>query len=101
MLGMCGVLLTGCTGPVSYTDRPPASTGAVTKDWRKIEVVNLNQIRRDYDIIGECRGDAILDDAIDLKKQAAQLGADAISIPVHGGGGYIILVGPLNLVQFG
>jgi hypothetical protein len=78
-------LLSACVGPTSYTGNAPAPAGAKIKDWRTIEVVHLNQIKRDYEIIGECRGDAWLDNAVSLKKQAARLGADAISIPENNG----------------
>src|SRR5881397_485660 len=71
----------GCLGPVSYTEQVPTPKGEETKDWRQVDVIHLNQIKRDYDIIGECRGDAWLDNVVSLKKQAARLGADAISLP--------------------
>lgn len=83
-------IMCGCVGPISYTDQQPAPAGQATKDWREIEVVHLNQIKKEYEIIGECRGDAWLDNTISLKKQAARLGADAISIPQPDGAGRII-----------
>lgn len=82
--------LLGCYGPVSYTSERPISANEVLRDWDTIEVVNINQIRRDYEIIGECRGDALLSNAIDLKKQAARLGADAITIPQATVSGYLV-----------
>jgi len=85
LLLACSVLLASCVGPTSYTGEKPLAESEVTKDWKKIEVVHLNQLKKDYEIIGECRGDAWMDNAVSLKKQAARLGADAISIPVNDG----------------
>jgi hypothetical protein len=76
--------LSSCIGPVSYSDNAYAPTNP-----SQIEVVHLNQLQRPYEIIGECRGDAWLHDARDLKKMAGKLGADAISIPERKQGGYI------------
>jgi hypothetical protein len=78
-------VVSSCVGPVSYTDTvyPPTNPA-------QIEVIHLNQIQRPYDIIGECRGDVVLHSAKDLKKMAAKLGADAISIPERDQRGYII-----------
>ncbi|HXC17217.1 MAG TPA: hypothetical protein VNV60_07240 [Holophagaceae bacterium] len=84
------VTLCGCYGPVSYTSERPLPTSEASKDWHTIEVVHIDQIRRDYEIIGECRGDALLSNVIDLKKQAARLGADAITIPKVTDSGYLI-----------
>lgn len=89
ILASITICVTGCYGPQSYTGEEPVPANAVTKDWRTIEVIHLNQIKRDYEIIGECRADAILHNAIHLKKQAARLNADAISTPEKTGGGYI------------
>jgi hypothetical protein len=83
-----GLVLTGCVGPVSYTGNAPAPHGASVRDWRTIEVVHLGQMRRDYEIIGEVRGDALLDSVVSMKKMAARLNADAITLPVPDGYGY-------------
>jgi hypothetical protein len=80
----------GCVGPVSYTATPPAPKGAPVRDWQSIEVVDRGQIKRDYEIVGECRGDGWLDNTLTLKKMAARLNADAITLPEDAGGGYII-----------
>lgn len=85
ILTLLTAFVSSCIGPVSYTDiaYPPTNPA-------QIEVIHLNQIQRPYDIIGECRGDALLQNAKHLKKMAAKLGADAISIPEVQPGGLIV-----------
>ena len=82
--------LCGCLGPVSYTGEGLAPESQTVRKWQQVDVIHLNQIKRDYEIVGECRGDAWLDNVVSLKKQAARLGADAISIPKPDGTGRII-----------
>ena len=82
--------LVSCAGPVSYTGQAPLAEGEAVKDWQKIEVISLTQIRKDYEIIGECRVDPAFDNVIGLKKQAARLNADAISKPERSSGGLLI-----------
>lgn len=78
--------LSGCrTSVISYTDAPIAKRGEELKDWREIKVVHIDQLERSFEVIGECRGNEVLDDVIYLKKQAVRLNADAISIPEYRG----------------
>ena len=75
-------LFFGCAkGAHSYTGRKPAPRGSAAEaNWTRVEAVNLQQLRRDYEIIGEIRADPLLHDMVWAKKQAARMGADAISI---------------------
>ena len=78
--------LFGCAGSVSYTDKPLPPTPAS----REIEVVTLQALKRDYSIIGSVRTETLLfssggAEIKALKKQARELGADAISVPVNSG----------------
>jgi len=50
-------------------------------DPNKIEVVVLLQLQRPYEILGEYTGNPVLEDMQDWKKKAAEMGADAISVP--------------------
>jgi hypothetical protein len=82
---MCFTMLS-CLGPTPYSDsvkHPPT-------DYRRIEVVHMSQMQRPHVILGECRGDPLFQDVMDLKKMAAKLGADAISTPEREVGGAIL-----------
>lgn len=83
------IFLVSCVSPVSYTGEAIAKEGQAPKDWREIEVINIDQIKRDYVIIGQCRGDELFHDVVFLKKQAARMNADAIGRPEFSGG-YIL-----------
>lgn len=83
-------IIAGCAGPVSYTDRAPIPRDRVTKNWAQIEVVSLTALRKDYEIVGECRAHAGSGAVQELKKQAAQLDADAISNPVPSQNGALL-----------
>jgi hypothetical protein len=76
--------LMGCLGPCCYTEicYPPT-------DYREIVVVNLHSVRWPYEILGECRESAGLGSALDLKKMASEMGADAITIPKRDTQGYL------------
>lgn len=82
------MVLTGCVE--SFTVQEPLPKGAVAPDaWTRIEVIDIDNINRPYEIVGFVRGDAILDNARSLKKKAARLDGDAITLPENLGGGWI------------
>src|ERR1700722_6197565 len=68
------ILLTGCVSTQNYTDHPYAPVSP-----NHVEVVDLHQIQHPYAIIGEVDGMGVGTNT--LRKKAADLGADAISIP--------------------
>ncbi len=78
------LVLFGCYGAHSYgRTYPPTRV-------EDIEVVVLNQVPRPHEIIGRVQGDLLLHDAAYLKRLAATLGADAISIPFGTRAGYLV-----------
>jgi hypothetical protein len=71
-------LLCSCLGTQSYknTNYPPVPV-------ERVEVVDLHQIQHKYEIIGSVTCNTEFGSANYLRKEAAAIGADAISIPIH------------------
>ena len=73
-------IITGCATVENYSDKKYAAKSASAH----IEVVNLNNTKRDYEVIGKIDGHLGAD--IDtLKAKAREMGGDAISIPAEDG----------------
>lgn len=80
------LLLAGCGG-MSYTDKYPPTSPA------NVEVVNLGQLQRPYEIVGEYTGNPVLQNMSDWKSKIAAMGGDAVSIPETLPNGYVKLYG--------
>jgi hypothetical protein len=72
------MLLTGCLGTQSYKDVNYAPVPV-----SKVEVVDIHQIQHKYEIIGSVTCNTEFGSVNYLRKKAAEIGADAISIPQH------------------
>ena len=88
LIGMTSIALSSCVESFTAVDPLPKKSVAGNA-WERIEMVDLDSVGRPYDVIGQVRGDAWLDDARKLKKKAARLQADAITVPKNLGGGWI------------
>jgi hypothetical protein len=78
-------LLCSCLGTTSYKE-----TNYAAVPVEHVEVVNLNEIQHKYEIIGLVRGHTLFGGTNDLRRKAAEIGADAISIPVNPNGDVIV-----------
>ena len=65
--------LAACGG-MKYTDKYPPTSPA------DVEVVHLSQLQRPYEIVGEYKGNPVLQDMSDWKREIAAMGGDAVSI---------------------
>lgn len=78
------ILLAACS-TVGYTDKYAPTEAS------SVEVVTLSQLQKPYEIIGEITGNPVLENMGKWKTKAAQMGADAISIPAYMSNGYVKL----------
>ena len=72
------VVITGCATVKNYSDKEYAAKSSNAH----IEVVNLNNTKRDYEVIGKIDG-YLGADIETLKAKARAMGGDAISIPIE------------------
>jgi hypothetical protein len=72
----CVAVVMASCGGMNYS---PGKYAPTNPD--KIEVVSLEQLQRPYEILGEYTGNPVLQSMRDWKQKAAEMGADAVSIP--------------------
>jgi hypothetical protein len=75
--------LVSCQGGTAYF---PGKYAAVPVS--QVEIVNINQLHKPYEIIGEYKGNPVMENMQDWRQEAANMGGDAMTIPQMGAHNY-------------